>query len=550
MGPPGVGKTAFKSLLFNWDPVLQHHSTGIASRPVQAVERMIGQEGGTIWEKVSAERLLNMLAAAMNILPTETPIISEKHNHNTSSHSSLVKDSSSSTQAATTVPVQKASEVQPDPSFYPEKIIKEIEKGEMSGELYQSTWIYLVDSGGQPHFADVSRAFIRSNTVYYIAIKLTEKLSDRPPFLYSLEGKPLSNPNTNLCMTNLQLIQHFVRSIVSSKSSKTGAKSLIYIIGTCSDLYYSEESKMESITEKNKQLILELIEFREHLVFFNELSGQLIHPVNNICKGRKRAILSLRLRKSITSLIKRMEIQVPIRWFVFEIMMKDEVSKEGIISLDECHHISKKLGMNEHDLTECLKYFDSLSLVLYFPNVLDQVIFTNPQYLLDMLSTLISISFVNCYLPSGVQSQLQQKGIFEDSLLDELATLTYKDLLTDEVISEDLTSVELINLTYKKLSTDEPILEDLREEQATTPKFVPPHFTKEDFLKLLIYLRIVAPISSTEYFIPAVLPVKEKKRAELPSSDTEPLILWFKCGVVPQVRIITIVMIVMFISYL
>ena len=234
-----------------------------------------------------------------------------------------------------------------------------------------------------------------------------------------------------------------------------------------------------------------------------------------------------------------MEIQVPIRWFVFEIMMKDEVSKEGIISLSKCHQISRNLGMNERDVTECLKYFDSLSLVLYFPNVLDQVIFTNPQYLLDILSTLISISFVNCYLPSGVQSLLQQKGIFEDSLLDELPTLTYKDLLTDEVISKDLTSDELKNLTYKTLLTDEPILEDLQDEQPTTPSFVPPLFTKNDFLKLLVYLRIAARISSTEYFIPAVLPVKEKKRAELPNSDTEPLILHFKCGVVPQVRIIT-----------
>ena len=157
------------------------------SRPVHAVERMIGQEGGTIWEKVSAERLLNMVAAAMNILATETPIIFEDSYHDTSSQSSLMEDSSSSMQATTTAPVQKV--VQPDPSFYSEKIIKEIEKREVSGELYQSTWIYLLDSGGQPHFADVSRAFIRSNTVYYIAIKLTEKLSDKPLFLYSLEGK-------------------------------------------------------------------------------------------------------------------------------------------------------------------------------------------------------------------------------------------------------------------------------------------------------------------------------------------------------------------------
>ena len=195
-------------------------------------------------------------------------------------------------------------------------------------------------------------------------------------------------------------------------------------------------------------------------------------------------------------------------------MMKDNVSKEGIISLDECHNINEKLGMNEHDVIACLKYFDSLSLVLYFPNVLDQVIFINPQYLLDVLSTLISISFANCYLFHGVQCQLRKKGIFKDSLLDELATLTYKDL---------------------------------RDEQPTTPKFDSPHFTKEDFLKLLVYLCIIAPISSTEYFIPTVLPVKEKNRAELPSSDTEPLILHFKCRVVPQVRIITIVMIIIYI---
>ena len=335
IGPPGVGKTSLKHLLFNWPPVLQYRSTSIACCPVQAVERIISQ-GETIWEKVSAERLLNMLGAAMNILPTEIPISSEDSHHNTSSHSSLVEDSSSSTQVTTTVSVQKASVVQPDPSLYPEKIIKEIEKGEVSDELYQSTWIYLLDSGGQPHFADVSRAFIRSNTVYYIAIKLTEKLSDRPPFLYSLEGKPLSISNTDLCMTNLQLIKHFVRSIVSSKSSKTGSKPLIFIIGTYFDRYNYEKSKMESIEAKNKQLVAELDQFCDYLVFFNVSEEELIHPVNNICEGEERKELSAKLRKSIMIRMKKMKIQVPrvpIRWFVFEIMMKDEVSKEGMVSL-------------------------------------------------------------------------------------------------------------------------------------------------------------------------------------------------------------------------
>ena len=493
IGPPGVGKTSFKSLLFNWPPVFLHHSTGIASRPVQAIERMIGQNDGKIWENVTAERLLSILAGAMNALESIAPPVSDPV---TGSHSGyLVEDPTSSKPPQTTsrISVQKvSSELQPDPSFYSTKILEHIEKRQVSEELYQSTWVYFLDSGGQPHFADVSRAFIRSNTIYTIAIKLTDRLSDRPAFCDSLKGKQLTNPS-ELCMTNLQLIKHFVRSIVSSKSDAApkNSKSLIFIVGTCSDLYFSNVSKMETIKEKDNRLISELGEFREHLIFHNELSHELIHPVNNLCEiDRER--LSSKLRASIMSRVKKaeMEVQIPIRWFVFEIMMKDQVSGEGVVTLEICCDVGRKLGIEEHEVTECLKYFDSLSLVLYFPKVLPNVIFSDFQYLLDMLSNLISISFVNYSLTPGAQIKLRDEGIFEDSLLDELPTLN----------------------------------------------FVPLHFTKTEFLKLLKYLCIIAPISSTQYFIPVVLSVKEKKKEKLKNDDIEPMIVKFQNGVVPQVN--------------
>ena len=40
MGPPCVGKTSFKSLLFNWPASRGHHSTALATRPVRAIERV------------------------------------------------------------------------------------------------------------------------------------------------------------------------------------------------------------------------------------------------------------------------------------------------------------------------------------------------------------------------------------------------------------------------------------------------------------------------------------------------------------------------------
>ena len=57
MGPPCVGKTAFKSLLFNWSAPRFHNSTALATRPVQALERVAGCNEGKIWEGVAEDAL-------------------------------------------------------------------------------------------------------------------------------------------------------------------------------------------------------------------------------------------------------------------------------------------------------------------------------------------------------------------------------------------------------------------------------------------------------------------------------------------------------------
>ena len=46
MGPPCVGKTAFKSLLFNWSAPRFHNSTALATRPIRALERVAGRNEG------------------------------------------------------------------------------------------------------------------------------------------------------------------------------------------------------------------------------------------------------------------------------------------------------------------------------------------------------------------------------------------------------------------------------------------------------------------------------------------------------------------------
>ena len=62
-----------------------------------------------------------------------------------------------------------------------------------------------------------------------------------------------------------------------------------------------------------------------------------------------------------------------------------------MLTLDTCEQIGIKLGMGKQ---ECIEYLNSLNMFLYFP-LLPRVVFINPQYLLDMVTSLVRVSFVD-----------------------------------------------------------------------------------------------------------------------------------------------------------
>ena len=83
---------------------------------------------------------------------------------------------------------------QPDTDHYSTDMVEILTKRKKSEDFHKATWINIVDSGGQPQFADVSRAFVHGNTMNIICTKLTEKLSDKPQFSFSL----MANCSVNL----------------------------------------------------------------------------------------------------------------------------------------------------------------------------------------------------------------------------------------------------------------------------------------------------------------------------------------------------------------
>ena len=544
MGPPCVGKTSFKSLLFKWPRPKVHDSTALATRPIRAIERVAERNEGKIWVKITGLDLLQMLSDAILAIeeeesgenysnvsekvmsPVEQNVAFDEYNdvmfpalplqeneESVEATSDIPQHTSIHTESDTVTPIPKKpslSKYKPTVDENSTKMVELLTKHNTSKNRHKATWINILDSGGQPQFADVSRAFIRGNTMNIICTKLTENLSDKPKFCYSLNGKLLSQPS-ELQMTNLQLIEHFVRSIVASKNAfkAKGNKRLplFIIIGTFYDKFKgSKEKAIESLRAKNELLLSTLYEFRDHFIFSSNDPDELIFPVDNMCWWNRKKISSS-FRQLIMSYQTDIGISlpIPVRWYMFEMRLKEEGSQEehGMISLETCCSIGVNFIMNQSDVQKSIMYLQSMALLLYFPSVLPNVIFTNPQYLLDMLSALIRVSFVNSIediLPEGqslepeAQNMFREDGVFDSSLVDKVCF-----------------------------------------------PFVSSLFSAQQLLNLLRYLRIVAPLSSSDvqkkYFMPVVLPPQQMTEEHISvfKRTCDPMVVAFETKVVPQV---------------
>ena len=95
-------------------------------------------------------------------------------------------------------------------------------------------------------------------------------------------------------------------------------------------------------------------------------------------------------------------------------------TSEDVISKSDCIKIGNVLDMNEDDVVAALKYYHDLTIYLYFPEVLPNIVFLNPQPLLNTLSKLISVSLADAVdsldqsinIPLGTHQKLKKEEFF------------------------------------------------------------------------------------------------------------------------------------------
>ena len=323
--------------------------------------------------------------------------------------------------------------------------------------MFGVKWIQFIDSGGQLQYHDILPLFVQNTSVTIFVVKLSEELSHRPTIeYYGADGKPVGK----LCRSSLshkQILQHCLGAIHSQDACP-----LIVTVGTHQD---AESEYSESIKEKNLQLkvLLDPNHYR-HVLYIGEGMNELIFAVNGLSPEDVDRRVAQVLRKEIVSKLPQQLVKQPIAWFGLEIVLQRS-SHDGVLSLAECQGCAKRLRIEGDAFSAALHHLVHNNVFLYYPEVLPQTVFCDPQVVLTKMTELVQY---NHKLRDNPDKRVAVTGDW----------IMFRD--------HGLLTVELLRKFTKHYK------EGL--------------FAPQDLLELLVSVRAIAKIRDGEYLMPALLP--------------------------------------------
>ena len=516
-GAPGTGKSSAMKLLLNQPPPESHHSTPVTTAPdirkVETTSVITESDPATssttqIWGKVDRLSFKNMLARTVkSMLQSTTPESLTPAAHNDESESSSDDDASQDSSSSMNKPQsgEVISHESPPPpvSATATEFVKILPIVDESPELYNTHWIHCIDSGGQAGFLDIAPALLRYNSVNILTQKLNEKLDDQPKFYFSFKGQQLGIP-VERQISNLQLLESSFRSLASIDQPDlrkihvkfSHLESSLLVLGTFYDKI--TECVGESLEQKNARLWSTLKQFRDVRMNYCEKEKQIIFPLNTTARGESEKRIADKIRTIVCQ--SYIEAEIPVRWYLFQLELYDlqENTKSMVVSKRECLRVGLAIRMSGNEVEAALMYYHDMTIFLYFPAVLPDVVFLHPQPLFNKLSEIIIVSFtdattyldeLNIVLPPKAHVQLKTEGIFTCDLLDRF------------------------------------------------PDGFSPDFTADDFLKLMEDIFVIASLPEKgKFFLPCVLPTTsnlENIRRSF-AKVTDALVLTWDMKPVPQ----------------
>ena len=389
------------------------------------------------------------------------------------------------------------------------------------GKLMDVDLLYLLDSGGQPPFREMLPHFVQKAAVTVLMVKLNERLDYYPAISYRENVKEDKGYKSEL--THEQILYQYIQAVQSHKSR-------VFVVGTHMDKEH--RCRDETREMKNKKL-LEAFKpvIEKQLLEYYRLGDpdQPIFPVN--CTSRRQRVreVAQELRTKVMKYCKaNKKTPIPLSFFMLDYLLKDVSKRIGVdvLSIEECYRAAEeKLFMPRKVCELALKRLGELNVILYYPNILPQVVFPEPKDILNMITELVRCSH-----------KLRTSN--QDSSSTPLCCMHPRTSSEDSVsiLLHCKQSEVLLFRNYAQVN-------DQFLEQAFPSHYREGLFNAADFLELLKGLLIAVKLERGIYFIPSLLPDLPKEKVSthrVTSSDhPAPLVIhypnmWLPVGVMPS----------------
>ena len=335
--------------------------------------------------------------------------------------------------------------------------------------------LQIIDSGGQPQFHEILPIFLRRLYFYVFVFRLCDDLSSRPQVEYYVDGKLVGQSFTS-SQTIEQLLQHCARTMHSHRSSpgSEGECPQIMIIGT----HLDQEKRSSETREQKNATILKLLlpALRKQIVYRDVNTKDMIYAFNAKKPGGHEKVTIEQVRKVLLDEGVFQPVNIPLKWFALEILLEEmaQALKQGVISRQVCFNAAVEKLHFEDDAAEfdaTIQYLDELSVLFHYPHILPEVIFADPQVIIDKVTELVIAFFQRC---NNAGKGDNWRKFYEFALV----TLEF--------------------LSQKEFSKH----------------YVPGVFEINDLVHLFTKLLIFARFSATELFVPALLKDLDKEEVD------------------------------------
>ena len=498
-GSAGTGKTHTIALIMEEEPPTVRRSTPCAKRPVRAVSRARIERKGKKWVRVDhddlSQKIVDESTMLASDLVTGTSPAASSSTMTTAGGSKA--GASSPTKAHSTPSTDGASmssisheKLSSTPSFHTEEeLLWRIERspyGKYTRMAFEKDRISLIDTGGQPQFHEVLPIFMRYASASMFVMKLSDRLSDHPVIEFYDDSGCLVGKAYHSAYTNQQILMQYMRVIQSQASQ--GFCPMSFYIGTHKDL---EHQCTETRKEKNRKLLGMLLPaVHSKTVFYGEKTEEPIFPLNVKTPGPEEHQIAEELRRLIVEKSSVKPRPIPLRWHALELALQKLMQKlkRGVLSKAECFEVARRYHFDTESFEEALRYLHKLNILFYYEDVLPDVIFCDPQVLLDKITELVEQSYRLKTDPCEGTPTEGNIWKFRDQGIVTLEFLN-KPCFKKHYVKGLFGPVELLNL----------------------------------FKKLLI----VSQITKEEYLMPCLLPVADEPSLLSPSGSVPSLLFYF-----------------------